>query len=278
MKIAYCGYDFFLDCFLSLCENENIEVLEVFTYITDDVYNFNRNLISEAEQRHIPVHKDRITVENVCTLFEEKGCQCLIVAAYPYKIPIGNYRGINVHPTLLPIGRGPWPLPGIILKQKEESGVTIHKLIDEMDAGDILMQESFKIQPREDLETLSCRSQMLAKKMFHVLFENDEIFEMFWKNAYQQGTGEYWTFPSDDEMTFDGNMSVEEIDRIVRAYGKFDSCVSFDGKSWRIWDVNAWKEEHTYPCGTIVHKTNKEYLMAVKDGFVCFRFFQEELC
>lgn len=117
---------------------------------------------------------------------------------------------------------------------------------------------------------------MLAKKMFHALFEKDEVFEAYWQNAYPQGAGEYWPFPSDEEMTFDGNMSVAEIDRIVRAYGKFDSCVSFDGKSWLVWDVNAWEEEHFYPCGAIVHRTNKEYLMAVRDGFVCFCFFKEE--
>lgn len=276
MKVVYCGYDFFADCFLALCENIDINILAVYTFETDNVYNFNCNLISAAEQRNIPVIRNRIISEDIRMFFEEKGCECIISAGYPYKIPIGNYCGINVHPTLLPIGRGPWPLPNIILRQKEESGVTIHKLSADFDTGDILMQESFKVQPKEDLETLSCKTQMLAKKMVNHLFENDNSFQVFWQKAYPQGEGEYWNYPSDEEMTFNGNMTVEEIDRIVRAYGKFDSCVSFAGKSWVVWDVNGWKEKHDYSCGTIVHKTNKEFLMAVKDGFICFRFFKEE--
>lgn len=276
MKIAYCGYDFFADCFKIICQKEHIEILAVYTFDTDDVYNFNCNLMSAAEDYNIKIFKHKINEKDIYTLFEEKNCDCIVVAAYPYKIPIGNYCGINIHPTLLPVGRGSWPLPHIILKQQEESGVTIHKLTDKMDSGDILIQERFEIHPQEDLETLSCRSQLLAKKMINYLFKDDSTFKNFWLNAYPQGKGEYWSYPTDKEMTLRGDMEVAEIDRIVRAYGKFDSCISFEGKSWLVWDVNVWKETHNYPWGTIVHKTNKEYLMAVKDGFVCFRFFKED--
>ena len=32
-----------------------------------------------------------------------------------------------------------------------------------MDKGDILIQEEFEVQPNEDIETISCKSQMIAK-------------------------------------------------------------------------------------------------------------------
>lgn len=275
MKIAYCGYDFFYTCLEKLVEKDDIEVLKIFTFETDNHYNFNSYLHKIAEENGISITDKRITEEDVKELFEEWGCECIVTAAYPYKVPVyatEKFRGVNVHPTLLPIGRGQWPLPLIILKKLDFSGVTIHKLNESFDAGDILLQESFKIGEREDLETLSCKSQLLAEKMIVRLFEN---FEDCWANAVPQGEGEYWEYPTLEEMSFNFGMTVQEIDRIVRAYGKFDSCVDFLGKSWLVWDVNAWEEKHNYVPGTLVHKTNKEYLFAVKDGFVCLRFFEE---
>lgn len=276
MKVAYCGYDFFADCFESLAENRNIEVMKLYTFKTDDVYNFNKKILDIANKYNIPFTLEKISGNDVEEL-AKMGCECIIAAAYPYKIPIKQNRGINIHPTLLPIGRGPWPLPRVILSEQEKSGVTIHKLTDELDSGDVLIQKSFVLNEKEDLETLSCRSQMLAQNLIETIFQDQESFEYYWKNAYPQGEGEYWSYPSDLEMTFNGNMTVDEIDKIVRAYGKFDSCVEFEGRTWLVWDVNVWKEEHTYEPGTIVHKTNKEYLMAAKDGFVCLRFFKEDV-
>lgn len=273
MRIAYCGYDFFWDCFKMLCEKEGIEIIKTYTFETDNVYNYNSRLISTAHEYGIPISLEKISEREVEKLFNYEGCEYIISAAYPYKIPIGNFKGINIHPTLLPIGRGPWPLPRVILSEQKESGVTLHKLVNELDSGDILLQEKFSLLEREDLETLSCRCQMLAVKLLSQLFDN---IDFYWESATAQGEGEYWGYPTDEEMTFDGNMTVDEIDRIVRAYGKFDSCVNFLDKSWLVWDVNCWKEEHSYIPGTIVHQTNKEYLMAVKDGFVCLRFFKED--
>lgn len=273
MKIAYCGYDFFYGCLNALLSKSDVEVLKIFTFKTDNKYNFNTKIIDLANRNNIPYTLEKISNNDIEILFEENGCDCIITAAYPYKVPIGNYCGINIHPTLLPVGKGPWPLPKIILSNQKESGVTIHKLSNEFDSGDIILQKSFTINSREDLETLSCRSQILANSMILELFSN---FYKFWNNAIPQTEGEYWNYPTDEEMSFNGNMTVEEIDRIVRAYGKFDSCVTFNNKNWLVWDVNCWTEKHSYEPGTIVHETNKEYLMAVRDGFVCFRFYKED--
>ena len=276
MRIAYCGYDFFYSCLKKIIDMESLDVIQIFTFKTDNHYNFNEYIYELSEQNGIPVTDEKITEADIKRLFEEESCDCLVTAAYPYKIPVNaseKFRGINVHPTLLPQGRGPWPLPLVILKGLGRSGVTIHKLNGAFDAGDILIQEDFEVDEREDLETFSCKSQLLAEKLIERLFSD---FDFFWKHAVPQGEGEYWQYPTDEEMSFDFSMTIDDIDRIVRAYGKFDSCVNFLGKSWLVWDINSWKEEHSFPPGTLVHRTNKEYLFAVQDGFVCLRFFQED--
>ena len=69
---------------------------------------------------------------------------------------------INIHPALLPIGRGAWPMAVTILKGLRESGVTIHKMTAELDAGDILLQEKIEVGPRETLQSLTEKQRALC--------------------------------------------------------------------------------------------------------------------
>lgn len=275
MKVCYLGYDFFYGCLEEILKIENIEILKVFTFETDNKYNFNYHIVKIAEENNIPVNYNRITKNDIEELID-KDCELLISAGYPYKIPVFDeniIKQMNIHPTLLPIGRGPWPLPYIILKDLKISGVTIHKISENMDEGDILISESFEVQPNEDLETLSSRVQIIAKRLIIKLINN---IDYYYKNAIKQGRGEYFPFPTDEEMTFNGTMTIEQIDRIVRAFGKMDSIVNIEGKEILVHDINYWKEKHNYKLGKIVHKTNKEYVMAVRDGFIVLRYFEKE--
>lgn len=276
MRIAYCGYDFFYTCLKKLLSMKQIEVVKVFTFKTDNKYNYNKYIMKLAKENRIPVTTRKISENAVRNLFRKEHCDCIVTAGYPYKIPVIRetaFRGVNIHPTLLPQGRGSWPLPFVILKGLEKNGVTLHKINEKFDEGDILLQRSFPISEREDLETLSCKCQIMAEQMTETVFSD---FERYWDHAVPQTGGEYWNYPTSEEMSFDFSMSVRDIDRVVRAYGKFDSCVKFSGKAWLIWDASCWQEKHNYQPGTIVHTTNKEYLIAAKDGFVCLRFYEED--
>ena len=48
--------------------------------------------------------------------------------------------GINLHPSLLPLYRGPTPITAAILNGDRETGVTIQRLALKFDTGDILAQ------------------------------------------------------------------------------------------------------------------------------------------
>lgn len=275
MKICYLGYDFFYSCLEQVLKLKDIEVLKVFTFKTDNKYNFNCNIVKLAKENNIPIQYTRITKEDIEELINE-GCELLVCAGYEYKIPVfpeNKIKEINIHPTLLPIGRGPWPLPYIILKNLKSSGVTIHKISEEMDKGDILIQREFEVQANEDIETISCKSQMIAKELLIELIKN---LDYYYENATIQSEGEYWHFPTIEEMTFTGEMTIDKIDRIVRAYGKMDSVVYIDGEEILVHDINYWRKKHNYKLGEIVHKTNKEYVMAVADGFIVLRYFEKE--
>ena len=77
----------------------------------------------------------------------------VVVCAYGLLIPdVLLERGLwlNVHPSLLPRWRGPAPVERAIMAGDDETGVTIHETVRELDAGPIAAQRAFAIEPEDD--------------------------------------------------------------------------------------------------------------------------------
>lgn len=75
-----------------------------------------------------------------------------IVASYGKIIPdnilnLAKYGTLNVHPSLLPLYRGPSPIESVLMDGYMTTGVSIIKLDSEMDHGPLLVQNAFDINP-----------------------------------------------------------------------------------------------------------------------------------
>ena len=83
-----------------------------------------------------------------------------------YKIP--KHGAINLHASLLPDYRGAAPINWCLMNNETSTGVSIIKINEKIDYGNILMQEKVLIDKHEDFETLknklsSIGSQILFK-------------------------------------------------------------------------------------------------------------------
>jgi methionyl-tRNA formyltransferase len=77
----------------------------------------------------------------------------VVVAAYGLLVPealLSEPLWLNVHPSLLPRWRGAAPVERAIMAGDEETGVTIHETVRELDAGPIAAQRAFRIGPDDD--------------------------------------------------------------------------------------------------------------------------------
>ncbi len=214
MKIAYIGLDLFYPVLETLAKL-GCEIVEIFTCETDNVTEFNQEICSFAEKNNIPCSMSRITREDIERLLK-KGCQWAICGGYYYKIPADTALPlVNIHPALLPIGRGPWPMPQYILWGHKKSGVTIHKIAEGLDTGDILLQEEFALDKDETLQTFMQKANALVVKMIERLVSD---FENLYQNAVPQGDGEYWKLPLDADYTVYSSMTADEADLVLRAF------------------------------------------------------------
>jgi methionyl-tRNA formyltransferase len=91
----------------------------------------------------------------------------IVVAAYGQILPraildLPRYGCLNVHASLLPKYRGAAPIQWAILEDQKETGVTIMKMDEGMDTGDMLATVATPISPEDNASTIHDRLAKLG--------------------------------------------------------------------------------------------------------------------
>jgi methionyl-tRNA formyltransferase len=92
----------------------------------------------------------------------------VVVAAYGVLIPdpvLERALWLNVHPSLLPRWRGAAPIERALMAGDPETGVSIIKLVPELDAGPIAAQCAFPVTDEDDFGTVSARAGEIAVEL-----------------------------------------------------------------------------------------------------------------
>ena len=115
-----------------------------------------------ALSHNIPVLSPEKLDAKTIAAIHEHSCDYAIVVAYGKIFPeslIASFpKGVlNVHYSLLPKYRGATPLEAALLAGDSTTGVTIQKMIKELDAGDSIAQETTEIAPHETARELRPR-------------------------------------------------------------------------------------------------------------------------
>ena len=135
----------------------------------------------------------------------------------PKFLALFRHGAINLHPSLLPLYRGPAPVTAAILNGDDEAGVTIQRLALEVDAGNILARKSLRLDGTETTGTLTPKlGELGAHLMVEVL------------NSIEAGTAEeqeqdhsratYTSLVRKEDGQIDWSEPAELIARKVRAY------------------------------------------------------------
>lgn len=145
---------------------------------------------------------------------------------------------IGMHPTLLPKGRGRASIPWAILKNIKETGVTMFRLDEGVDTGDIMDQVVIPLEPTITATELYQRVNdahiLLIQNNWERLLRGETDFI---KQDEQAATEWPERRPEDGEIL--GNMSVEEALRLVRAVTHpYPGAFFRQGREiWRIWSA-----------------------------------------
>lgn len=131
-------------------------------------------------------------------------------------LDIPRFGCINVHPSLLPLYRGAAPIQRSLMRGDRETGVSIIKLIREMDAGDILHVEKVPVDINTtfpELEEKLC--EIGARSLLKVLkdFETDTVKPV----AQEHSLVTFAPKVTSEECFIDWQKPAEFIHNLIRA-------------------------------------------------------------
>ena len=122
---------------------------------------------------HVRVpHKEE---DNVIKLFETWRVDLIVLAGYmrviknPSKFPCPI---INIHPSLLPKYKGLHAIEQALDSGDDVTGVSVHYVNEELDGGEIILQQEVPILPDDDLESLTKAIQRIEYAILPLAIEN----------------------------------------------------------------------------------------------------------
>ncbi len=214
-------------------------------------------------------------------IFREVAPDLVIVAAFgqilPKEIIHGPRQGcINIHPSLLPKYRGAAPINWALIRGEEKTGVTIMRMDEGVDSGDILLQEETPIRPEESFGELHDR---LAKMGAELLLTALVMLE----------TGTLRPRPQDHRLATpaprlsreDGlirwNADVRSIVSLIRGLSPLPCAYTFlDGKKLKVFASAIEESAVAETPGTVAGETAAGLRIAALNGYVLLTEVQLE--
>lgn len=162
----------------------------------------------------------------------------IVVACFPWRVPqairaMPRFGCLNVHPSLLPDGRGPEPVFWAFRRGLRETGVTIHRMDGGLDTGPILAQQAVEIGAGATISTLEADLARIGGQMLHALLR-DLGHGVARECAQPSGTWPGALFPSRHDLIATTGWSATHVASFIEAvapvYGPVPILIAATGR------------------------------------------------
>ncbi len=178
------------------------------------------SIVSIAWQHRIPVYQaSRLAAPETLALLSSLQADIACVACFPKRIPaalraVPPWGFLNVHPSLLPHYRGPYPLFWMFQQGDQQFGVTIHFMDEQMDTGDIAAQAVVELsEGLSGEEADNILSQYGAELLLDVLHQLEQ--GSLTRRAQPPG-GSYFPVPQESDFAIDSTWSAQRAFNFMR--------------------------------------------------------------
>jgi methionyl-tRNA formyltransferase len=158
----------------------------------------------------------------------------VVVCGYGLLVPaelLAEREWLNVHPSLLPRWRGAAPVERAIMAGDDETGVTIHETVVELDAGPVAAQEPFPIGTEDEAGDVFARAAEVAARLLDDVL--DDPARAF---APQTGEATYADKIGPSDRRLDLSRPPDELVRIVRALSPhIGARAELEGRPVTVW-------------------------------------------
>ena len=223
-----------------------------------------------AQALGVPIAQpQRLSAEPFAALDPEVG----VLAAYGQLIrrdalDLPRHGILGVHPSLLPKYRGAAPVAWALLNGDTKTGVTIFRLNERLDTGQILLQEPADIEPREDAGALTDR---MAQRGATMLLQALEQLASGAASFHEQDESQASYAPklTKTQGTIDWRAPAEAIGRLIRATQPWPGAsTTWQGEGLKLVRTGAMRADRQDSpiSGTVVQVTPEAIWIATGSG------------
>ena len=224
-----------------------------------------------AVSHNLPVIQPlKIKTDEAKELFASHQADAAIVVAYGRILPAAFLKApalgcINVHFSLLPEYRGAAPVNWAIVNGEKETGVTTMKIVEELDAGPILLQRRTEISDSETAPELMAR---LAEIGAELLSETLKEIQSLEAQPQQNDEATFAPILKRADGLIDWSLDAYAIARRVRGFQPWPNAFTiFRSHRLIIWEATPeWIEQLRFEAGQIIEARGDRLVVAAGGG------------
>ena len=239
--------------------------------------------VKEAALKHeLPVFQPRrIKTPEAVEELKKWEADIFVVAAFGQILSkeildMPRFGCINIHASLLPKYRGAAPIQWAVMNGDRESGVTIQQMNEGVDTGDIILQKTILLAPKETGESLFDRLAVLgAETVVEALsqFENGTVTRTPQKEEESSHVG----MLTKEMGLLDFEKDAVFLERLIRGLNSWPSAYTrLKGKTLKIWDADVLEQNNGAQAGTVFAVKKDSFCIACREGALIIRELQLE--
>ena len=279
-KIIFMGTPLIAANYLNSLINNKYKVVSVYTQLPR---KRNRGMKVQSSPVHELANHNNVKVnfptrldEEAFDLIKSYKPDLIIVMAYGLLIPtkilnFPQYGCINIHASLLPRWRGASPIEHTLLNGDTETGITIIKLIEKLDAGPIIVQKKIPVVENINKDDLSDKLTEIGSDLLI-----DILPKLFAGKVVMQDQNNKeatYTQKINSQMRkINFNLSTREVLNQIRAYATNPGAWFFYNNE-RIKIISASIQSNKGNPSTIL---NKQFELGCSDGSILPSYLQRE--
>ena len=206
----------------------------------------------------------------------------MVVAAYGQILPKNTLQTprlgcLNIHASLLPRWRGAAPIERAILAGDKETGISIMKMNEGLDTGDVLLEKKHLIS---DFETSLSLTDSLSSIGASAIIETLAHLSDLKAKPQNNNDATYAKKITKIEAQIDWNQSAENISLMIRAFNPRPvaqtnaKAKQFENKVIRIIEAETVQHESSRNPGSIVQQIKDTCYVATGNGVLSLKKVQ----
>ena len=231
-------------------------------------------VVEYAKSKGIPYYQPAsVKSDEFVSFLKESKPDIIVTAAYGQIVPkeildIPTYGCVNIHGSLLPKYRGASPVQQALINGDKVTGITLMKMDEKMDSGDVLLMHPVEISEDDNADTLMNKlanigSQMI-KDYLKLIIDGKEIKSV----PQDHSLATYCKKIDKDSCKIDWSMPCAEIVNRIRAFSPAPCAFTFiNGTRCKVFSARCASDDDysSYAPGEIIKAFQDDLIVATGD-------------